>query len=150
MVTKLSHVFEFPSNVSNLRDHYHVDLFIKLTPWFSSVYIKRFDGLKVGDIFEMEISFLFWKFPWQSIVVLHETDFKVDSFVVIGKKLPHFIKSWHHQQEWEQSGAGRSVISSRIEFECQDLLIDFALKLFLKFHLWHRQKVFKSIIKNPS
>lgn len=120
-------------------------LFRALTPPIPKVNLIRFGGTQVGKKTHLVLNFVFFKDEWISIVTEEgETEEQI-FFIDEGKKLPFFLRYWHHEHRLLKTPENKTVIQDIILFKTPTWLTDilFYPALFLQF-VW-RIPIYKRI-----
>ncbi|MBC8110568.1 MAG: hypothetical protein H7Y04_05860, partial [Verrucomicrobia bacterium] len=84
-------------DLKTVAENFGQDLFQKLNPPFPPVKLLRYDGNQKGNEVHMELNFIFFKQVWISLITDEFFGENEIFFIDEGKKLPFFLKSWHHK-----------------------------------------------------
>jgi ligand-binding SRPBCC domain-containing protein len=120
------------------------ELFLKLAPPFPPVRLLRFDGSQAGDIVELELNFLFFKNTWQSLITTQNTSPEEIFFIDEGKKLPFFLRFWHHKHRIVTSNTG-SIIIDEITYKSPFKILDYLLYPMMYAQFAYRKPIYKKV-----
>ncbi len=123
-------------------------LFMRLNPPFPPVKLLRFDGCKKGDVVSLELNFILFKQRWDSLIVESELNDREFYFIDEGKKLPFFLKYWHHHHRILKDGTHTRLVDD-ITFRSPFLLMDYLLYPVLWLQFWYRKPVYRKVFGTP-
>jgi len=127
-------------------DGFNEKLFVKLSPPFPKVSLKKFDGCKTGDTVALTLNFILFKQQWVSKIISDEASESHFEFVDVGVNLPFFIKKWKHRHRIEQANIG-SVIIDDIEYSTGLKATDIFLYPLFALQFLYRKPVYKRVFK---
>jgi ligand-binding SRPBCC domain-containing protein len=96
--------------------------------------LLRFDGCSKNDEVHLQLSFIFFKQQWISIITEFENNVNEIFFVDEGISLPFFLKSWKHKHIIRKHNGSTQIIDD-IEFNTGNKITDmiFYPLLFMQF-----------------
>lgn len=117
-------------------------LFEKLAPPFPRLRLIRFDGSEAGSIVEAELNFLLFKQNWQSLITdSHVADDEI-YFIDQGKRLPFFLKTWHHRHRLIRTATGTKIVDD-IEYRSPTVLLDYLLLPIMWLQFAYRKPIYR-------
>jgi ligand-binding SRPBCC domain-containing protein len=122
---------------------FDINLFMKLKPPLVSLNVIRFDGCQKGNEVHIEVTILWMKQKWISLITEQQSNENGIYFIDEGVLLPKPLKYWKHKHIIEKS-IDSSIIIDDICYSTNNILLDFLLfpALFLQFYF--RKPVYKS------
>lgn len=117
-------------------------LFRALSPPFPPVEIVRFDGCQAGDVVHLRLNFLLFRQDWISYITAQKTTTEEIYFVDEGRKLPFFLRYWHHRHRLIRQGS-RTLIVDDISYRTPTLLTDWLFYPLLWAQFAYRGPVYK-------
>lgn len=133
-------------NFRSVIQGFNQDLFLQLNPPFPPVQLIRFDGCKKGDVVSLELNFIFFKQPWESLIVEDDLTEKEFYFIDEGIKLPFFLKYWRHKHRIIKNGKGAMIVDD-ITFRSPFWMMDFLLYPVLWLQFLYRNPVYKKVFE---
>jgi len=111
------------------------NLFTSLTPPMPKVHLMEFGGTQIGKETHLILDFVFFKDEWISTVTEEGKCEEQIFFIDEGKKLPFFLKYWHHEHRLFKTAENETIIQDYILFKTPSWLTDilFYPALFLQF-----------------
>ena len=119
-------------------------LFSQLAPPFPPVKLLRFDGSMKGDLVSLELSFIFFKQNWTSLISEQAETEKEIYFIDKGIELPFFLKSWQHKHRLIKQGKN-VLIQDEIEFKTPTFVTDFLFYPIIYAMFLYRKPIYKKI-----
>jgi ligand-binding SRPBCC domain-containing protein len=118
--------FRTPINqtMETVAKRFDKKLFNFLSPEFSAVKIKRFDGCMTGDEIHLELTTLGMHQDWVSVITSHREDSQEWGFIDEGKILPWPLKRWHHHHRVVKTSEFRCEIIDDIHYECPNQALE--------------------------
>lgn len=127
------------------------DLFERLAPPFPPVKVVRFDGCRKGDVVHLRLNFLLFKQDWISDIVdqqTHQSAGLPDEifFVDEGRKLPFFLRYWHHRHRLlHDAQTGGTIIIDDITFRTPSRLTDWLFYPLMWAQFAYRKPIYRRI-----
>jgi len=136
---------EVGSSLSEIKQKFDRDLFLKLKPPFVFLELERFDGCAKGDEVHLKTGIPGNLQKWISHITFSEETDKSWLFIDEGFVLPPPLKKWKHEHKVTQIREGVCRISDSIFFDCENAFLNRLLwgPLWLSFSI--RPKVYRSI-----
>ncbi len=125
---------------------FNQELFLKLAPPFSGVKLLRFDGCKVGDRVELQLTLLFFiRQRWHSLITAFEQNEQEIYFIdeAEGKDLPFFLSKWRHKHHIVKTDKGAKIIDE-ISYKAP-FGLNFLLYPILYLQFLYRKPIYKRI-----
>lgn len=118
------------------------NLFLKLSPPFPPVKLLRFDGCSKNDEVHLELSFVFFRQKWVSVITENKMNDNLIYFIDKGKILPFFLKNWKHKHILERIKNG-TLITDDIEFNTGSIISDVMVLPLMYIQFIYRKPVYK-------
>ena len=119
-----------------------------LAPPWVKLFIKKFDGSKIGDHVILEVIFLgLISQHWENRVINSFESNEECFFIDEGVVMPFPIVFWKHTHRISGSG-DKSLISDEIEFRCRSKLIAFIFYPILWIQFFWRKPVYRRYFGN--
>ncbi|PIQ49098.1 MAG: hypothetical protein COW03_06840 [Cytophagales bacterium CG12_big_fil_rev_8_21_14_0_65_40_12] len=137
---------EVGQTLQNVILGFNENLFLKLSPPFPKVILKRFDGSSKGDIVSLELDFILFKQLWTSEIISNSSTPLKFEFEDKGIVLPFFLKSWRHKHILQVKN-GKVLIIDDISFRTHYKLFDYLLYPAMYLQFLMRKPVYKRVFK---
>ncbi|MGW8123342.1 SRPBCC family protein [Roseivirga echinicomitans] len=129
-------------DLMNVKDGFNERLFIRLSPPYPRVVLKRYDGCERGNIVAITLDFGIFKQEWVSEIVSQSLSEACFEFVDVGKKLPFFIKEWKHRHIIRRMNSGAEIVDD-IEFSTPFLLLNYLMYPLFYFQFLYRKPIYR-------
>ena len=128
------------------------DLFDALIPPEVPVKLLRFDGSRTGDEVHLELSFIFFKQKWISVITDDGESEDECFFVDEGRTLPFFLKFWRHRHRILRApdGGDGAVIVDDIEYRAPIPGMGLILYPILRRQFKARGPIYQRIFGKPA
>lgn len=123
-------------------------LFKMLTPAFTKLSIKRFDGNQKGHEVHLEITTLGQTHHWVSVIVENQQNALETFFVDEGKILPRPLSFWRHTHKVLKVQEESCLIIDDIVFETKPKLLAPFIYPLLFFQFLARKPIYKRYFKS--
>jgi ligand-binding SRPBCC domain-containing protein len=133
-------------SIEEVFQGFNEQLFLQLSPPFPPVKLLRFDGCKKEDIVHLELSFIFFKQQWTSVITEFEHNELEIFFIDEGVSLPFFLKFWKHKHIIKQH-QDITQITDDIEFSTGTKITDVLFYPLLYMQFLYRKPVYKRMFK---
>lgn len=137
------------ASLSEVKEGFTEELFLKLNPPFPPVELLRFDGCKKNDVVALELNFLLFSQYWISVISEDSEDEDEWFFVDKGSQLPFFLKRWKHRHVVQKS-EDNSIIVDDITYSTGMLLTDLIMYPLLLGQFLYRKPIYKKIFNKAS
>jgi ligand-binding SRPBCC domain-containing protein len=121
------------------------ELFLKLAPPFPPIKLLRFDGCQKGDWVKVQLNFIFFKQNWESYITENEQNESEIYFVDEGKKLPFFLRYWHHKHLIVCQNEQQSWIIDDITYHSPFKLLDYLLYPMMYLQFVYRKPIYRKL-----
>ena len=126
-----------------VKRNFNLDLFDALRPPFPLVKILQYQGNLPGNLVEVELNFILFKWIWLSEITAFEENNTLFRFTDLGRKLPPFLSEWKHTHALEKIGSETKIIDD-ITFQAGKFWPDALVKLLIWFQFSQRPGLYKA------
>lgn len=133
-------------NHRQVFDGFTRDLFLKLSPPFPPVKLRRFDGCHTDDRVELQLNFIFFKQTWESLITDFQDNDQEIYFIDEGVKLPFFLKYWRHHHRIVKVGDQTKIIDD-ITFKTPFLLTNYLMYPALYLQFLYRKPIYRKVFR---
>ncbi len=134
-----------PFNV--LLENFNQELFLYLKPPLMEVDLKQFDGCRKNDSIILELSHLFGKNTWESLVTEEAKTDKTWYFIDEGKILPPPLKDWRHTHIVHKINEEECYLIDDINYKSSNVFLDVILFPVIYFQFWFRKNKYQQYFK---
>lgn len=122
---------------------FDVELFRALCPAFPRIRIRRFDGIREGDLVQLEMNFLLFTWQWNGRVESYRYSEDELCFVDSGQKLPPFLAFWRHEHRVNRNADG-CTITDAIEFLPGKAWPEFLVRQMIRMQMKPRKEIYRN------
>jgi ligand-binding SRPBCC domain-containing protein len=133
-------------SVSKVFEGFNETLFLQLSPPFPPVKLLRFDGCKKRDEVHLQLSFIFFKQQWISVITEFQNNEGEIYFIDEGISLPFFLKSWKHKHLIKTHQSTTQIIDD-IEFSTGTTITNMLFYPLLYLQFLYRKPIYKKLFK---
>lgn len=141
-VQSLTFTCPLPANYQVVKSGFNIRLFEALCPPFPEIRILRFDGVRNGDLVQLELNFFLFKWQWWGVVIHEEESESHFLFVDSGEKLPPFLSSWTHEHRIAKTANGCSI-TDEIRFSAGKWWPDALVRLMVILQMKPRRSIYR-------
>jgi ligand-binding SRPBCC domain-containing protein len=110
------------------------------------VIIRRFDGIKTGNLIILDLNFLLFRWHWSGIISSFEENSQELIFVDEGKILPPFLSSWRHRHVIKKVNDGTKILDE-IEFRPAKGWPEWLVRGMIWLQMMPRNRIYKAYFK---
>lgn len=138
---------ELDNKFKDIVSNFDKDLFLALKPKGVRLSIKRWDGIYIDALFELEIALLWVKQIWIGKISDVQKSKEKFSFIDIGVELPSPISKWRHLHLVLKKGKNRTIIIDEVDFKTRFFVLDIVIYPFLFSQFYSRKKAYRKYFK---
>ena len=142
---KIKIITQVKGDTREIFSRFTRDLFLKLTPPWATVDLKRFDGSRKGDSVQLDVVMLgLIRQRWENYISGHMISENECFFTDEGVIMPPPIRFWRHHHVVRNSGAGCEIVDD-IEYKTGFILLDLLMYPVIWIQFAWRKSVYRKV-----